>query len=136
MWRGNLKELLPRAKRTQRHHPAAPYKDVPGIVRALREKHKAADTNVNLAAEIIILTAVRTSEARFMRVSEVNFTEKLWIIPAERMKTEDDPEGSCFEIPLCDRAIAILKAVIPDDALPDAHVFHGPVVEERGEAAG
>ena len=33
MWRGNLKELLPRAKRTQRHHPAAPYKDVPGIVR-------------------------------------------------------------------------------------------------------
>jgi Arm DNA-binding domain len=59
MWRGNLKELLPRAKRTQRHHPAAPYKDVPGIVRALREKHKAADTNVNLAAEKIVRNLVQ-----------------------------------------------------------------------------
>jgi integrase len=125
MWRGNLKELLPRAKRTQRHHPAAPYMDVPSIVRALHEKHKAADTNVNLAAEFIILTAVRTSEARFMCVRELDFDEKLWTIPAERMKTEDDPEGSRFEVPLCDRALAILKAVIPKGAAPDAYVFAG-----------
>ena len=125
MWRGNLKELLPKAKRTQRHHPAAPYKDVPGIVRALRDKHKAADTNVNLAAEFIILTAVRTGEARFMRVREVDFAERLWTIPAERMKTEDDTEGSRFEVPLCDRAVAILKAAIPKSASPDAYVFAG-----------
>jgi integrase len=125
MWRGNLKELLPKSRRTKRHHPAAPYRDVPGIARALQEKHKAADTDVNLAAEFIVLTAVRTSEARFMRVSEVDFAEKLWTIPAERMKTEDDPEGSCFEVPLCDRAIAILKAVIRNDAPPGAYVFAG-----------
>jgi integrase len=79
MWRGNLKEFLPKAKRTQRHHPAAHYTDVPGIVQALREKHKVADTNVNLAAEFIILTAVRTRKARFMCVREVDFEEKLWI---------------------------------------------------------
>jgi integrase len=125
MWRGNLKELLPKAKRTKRHHPAAPYKDVPGIVRALQEKHAAADTNVNLAAEYIILTAVRTSEARFMRVREVDFAERLWTVPATRMKTEDDPEGTPFEVPLCDRAIAILKTVIPKGASPDAYVFAG-----------
>jgi integrase len=125
MWRGNLKELLPKAKRTKRHHRAAPYNDVPGIVRALQDRHMAADTNVNLAAEFIILTAVRTSEARFMRVRELNFAEKLWIIPAERMKTEDDPEGSRFEVPLCGRAAAILKSVIPKGAPPDAYVFAG-----------
>jgi hypothetical protein len=69
IWRGNLKELLPKAKRSKRHHQAVPYKDVPRIVRALQEKHRSADSNVNLAAEFIILTAVRTGEARFMRAT-------------------------------------------------------------------
>lgn len=41
------------------------------------------------------------------------------------MKTEVDPEGKDFEVPLCDRAIAILKAVIPMDAPSDADVFAG-----------
>jgi integrase len=124
MWK-TLKPLLPKSKRSKRHHKAAPYKDVPGILRALHAKHEAADTAVNLAAEYIILTAVRTGEARFMRVREVDFAERLWIIPAERMKTEDDPQGKDFEVPLCDRAIAILKAVITKDAAPDAYVFAG-----------
>jgi hypothetical protein len=68
---------------------------------------------VNQAAEFIILTAARTSEARYMRVGEVDFAERLLIIPAERidhsgrtrhelMKTEDDPEGTAFEVPLSD----------------------------------
>lgn len=87
-----MKPLLPKAKRSKRHR-AAPYRDVPGIVRALNAKHKMADTTVNLAAEYIILTAVRTGEARFMRIREVDFAERLWTVPAERMKAEDDPEG-------------------------------------------
>jgi integrase len=125
IWRGNLKELLPKAKRSKRHHQAAPYKDVPRIVEALQKKHKSADSNVNLAAEFIILTAVRTGEARFMRAREVDFVERLWIVPAERMKTEDSPDGLCFEVPLSDRAFSILKAVIPKSASPDAYVFAG-----------
>lgn len=63
--------------------------------------------------------------AALMRVGEVNFAERLWTIPAERMKTEDHPEGRDFEVPLCDRAMAILKAVIPKDAARDAYVFAG-----------
>src|SRR5262249_17128886 len=131
-----LKPLLPLARRSRRHHKAAPYKDVPGIVRALHVKHDAADTAVNLAAEYIILTAVRTGEARYMRVREVDFEERLWTIPAERMKTEDDPEGKPFEVPLCDRAIAILRAVIPKDAVPDAYVFAGQWSKERNKPLG
>jgi integrase len=124
MWK-TLKALLPKAKRSKRHHKAAPYKDMPGIVRALRVKHAGADTAVNLAAEYIILTAVRTGEARYMRVRELDLAERLWTIPAERMKTEDDPEGTDFEVPLGVRAMAILKAVVPKDASPDAYVFAG-----------
>jgi hypothetical protein len=93
MWK-TLKPLLPKAKRSKRHHRAAPYKAIPGIVRELHAKQEGADTAVNQAAEFIILTAVRTGEARFMRVGEVDFAERLWTIPAERMKTEDDPDGT------------------------------------------
>lgn len=125
IWRENLKDLLPKAKRTKRRHKAAPYKDVPGVVRLLRTKHAGADTNVNLAAEFIVLTAVRTGEARFMRVREVNFAKNLWTIPAIRMKTEDGPEGADFQVPLCDRAIAILEVAIPKHAAPDRYVFPG-----------
>jgi integrase len=135
MWK-TLKPLLPKGKRSKRHHKAAPYKDVPSIVQALHSKHEAADTAVNLAAEYIILTAVRTSEARFMRVREVDFTERLWTIPAERMKAEDDPQGKGFEVPLCDRAIAILKAVIPKDAAPDAYVFAGQWSKDHTKPLG
>jgi integrase len=135
MWK-TLKPLLPKAKRSKRHHKAAPYKDVPGIVRALNAKHNMADTTVNLAAEYIILTAVRTGEARFMRVREIDFAERLWTVPAERMKAEVDPEGKDFEVPLCDRAIAILKAVIPKDASPDAYVFAGQWSTDRSKPLG
>lgn len=135
MWK-TLKPLLPKSKRSKRHHRAAPYKDVPAIARALQAKHEAADTAVNLAAEYIILTAVRTGEARFMRVQEVDLAERLWTIPAERMKTEDDPEGKDFEVPLCERAIAILKAVIPTNAAPDVYVFAGQSSKDRTKPLG
>ena len=136
IWRENLKDLLPKAKRTKRRHKAAPYSDVPGIVRLLRTKHAGADTNVNLAAEYIILTAVRTGEARYMRVHEVDFAKRLWTVPAIRMKTEDDPEGTQFEVPLCDRAIAILNAVIPKNAPPDRYVFPGQWSKDRMKPLG
>jgi integrase len=136
IWRGNLKELLPKAKRSKHHHQAAPYKDMPRIVRALQEKNKSADSSVNLAAEFIILTAVRTGEARFMRVREVDFGERLWIVPAERMKTEDSREGLCFEVPLSDRAVSILKAVIPKGASPNAYVFVGQWSRNREKPLG
>jgi len=119
-WKGHLKELLPRLKRVKPHHSAAHYSEIPVIVRKLRDKHAAADTDVNLAAEFIILTAVRTSEARFMRVHEIDYKARLWTIPHERMKTPKD-----HEVPLCDRAIEILEAVIPKQAEPADFVFKG-----------
>ena len=127
----NLKPLLPRVKRAKRHHKAAPYKDVPEIVRRLREKHSAADTTVNRVAEYVILTAVRTSEARFMRVREIDFKARLWTIPEERMKVGDQ-----HEVPLCDGALAILKAAIPKDVEPDAYVFAGQWSKDHSRPLG
>ncbi len=120
VWKGNLKELLPKQSKIKRHHTAAPYEDVPGIVKKLQAKHATADTDVNLAAEFVILTAVRTGEARFMKVSEIDLEECLWTVPAARMKTPKD-----HVVPLCARVLAILEQVIAKDAKPDDWVFSG-----------
>ncbi|MET4279616.1 MULTISPECIES: integrase arm-type DNA-binding domain-containing protein [unclassified Bradyrhizobium] len=131
-----LKPLLAKAPKSKKHHKAAPYQDVPGIVAVLRTKHSGADTAVNRAAEFIILTAVRTGEARFMRAREINFKEALWTIPAERMKTEDDPDGRPHEVPLCARAVAVLRAVMPKGLDPDAYVFAGQWSRDHSKPLG
>jgi integrase len=55
-----------------------------------------------------------------MRVCEIDWEGRLWAIPAARMKTPKD-----HEVPLCARAIAILKACVPKGADPDSYVFAG-----------
>jgi integrase len=89
---------------------------MPAIVKALRTNK----TNVNLALEFTILTAARTNESRAMRVCEVDFERKEWRVPAARMKMDED-----HVVPLCDRAIEILRSVIKQDAKPDDLVFEG-----------
>jgi integrase len=56
--------------------------------------------------------------------------------PAERIKTEDDPQGQDFEVPLCDRALSILRAVIPKDAAPAAYVFAGQWSKDHTKPLG
>lgn len=54
--------------------------------------------------EFIILTTARSNEVRGAQWSEINLVEKIWTIPAERMKS-----GREHRVPLSSRAIAILK---------------------------
>src|SRR5205807_2342525 len=53
--------------------------------------------------EFTILTAGRTNEVLGARWDEINLPERLWTIPASRMKS-----GKEHRVPLSDRAIAIL----------------------------
>lgn len=71
-----------------------------------------------------------------MRAKEVDFKEALWTIPAERMKTEDDPEGKPHEVPLCARAVAILKAAMPKDLDSEAYVFAGQWSKDHTKPLG
>jgi integrase len=100
-WKGNLKHLLPsRQKLTRGHHAALGYKDVPAMISRLR----GAKGVSALAVEFVTLTLGRSGEARFGAWPEINFQEKLWTIPAGRMKA-----GKEHRVPLADRAMEILK---------------------------
>jgi integrase len=56
------------------------------------------------ALAFTILAAVRTNEAIGAEFDEFDLTAKLWRIPGERMKA-----GQPHRVPLCNRAVAIVK---------------------------
>ena len=113
-WRGHLAQILPaRTKLSRGHHKAAPYVEVPKILKALRS-HRAVGA---LALEFTILTAARTGEVLGATWEEVDLLKGIWIIPAHRMKA-----GREHRVPLSDQALAILRSV---EKLGKAHVFPG-----------
>lgn len=104
-WRGHLDHLLPKpGKLTRGHHAAMPYERVPGFITDLRQRGAMAA----LALEFCILTAARSGEVFGLRWPEVDLEKRVWTVPGERMKA-----GRPHRVPLCHRAIAILKHLLP-----------------------
>jgi integrase len=102
-WRGHLDKLLPhRSKvRAVKHHEALPYSALPKFLVTLRDEATLSAR----ALEFIILTAARTSEVIEAAWAEVNLAEKVWIVPAARMKS-----GREHRVPLSGAAMALLKS--------------------------
>lgn len=101
-WKGHLDQILPaRAKiRRVKHHAALPYAELPAFMRSLRDRQEDAA----LALLFVILTASRSGEALRSTWPEVDFQNKTWTIPPERMKA-----GNEHRVPLSPAAIAILR---------------------------
>jgi integrase len=99
-WRGHLNAVLPpRARLTRGHYKAMPFAEVPAFVGRLRAMQGVAPR----ALEFAILTAARSGEVLGARWGEIDLAEKVWTVPATRMKA-----GKEHRVPLSDRAKAIL----------------------------
>ena len=109
-WKGHLDTLLPapskakaaarRANGRGEHHAALPYAEIPDFMAELRQQQGIAAR----ALEFTIQTGARTGEAIGAKWSEINLAERLWTIPADRMKA-----GKEYRNPLAGRVIEILK---------------------------
>jgi integrase len=100
--------LAPKRPKTEEpHHAALPWADVPELLARIR----AVDVISARLTEFVILTAVRSQEARGARWSEIDFDRKVWTIPGERMK-----KGLDHEVPLSEAAIELLNRVERTDA--------------------
>jgi integrase len=114
-WRGHLDKLLAkRQKLTRGHHAAMDYAAVPAFIGQLRERAATAA----LALEFTILTATRSGEMRGAQWHELDLEKKVWVVPPTRMKA-----GREHRIPLCDRAVEIVKAM--SEAKTGDFVFPG-----------
>jgi integrase len=107
-WRGHLDKLLPaRSKiRKVKHHAAMPYGEIPAFMAELRFNESISAR----ALEFTILTAVRSSELLNAHWPEFNLENRMWVVPPGRMKA-----GREHRVPLCDRAIEILKTTPTTD---------------------
>lgn len=93
---------LPKQPTKVRHLAAMPYADTAEFITTLREAKATA--GAKLALELVILTAIRTSEVLLASREEIDTDSKVWTIPAERMKS-----GEAHRVPLCSRAIEIIE---------------------------
>jgi integrase len=117
-WRGHMDKLLPARSKVQKvkHHAAMPYDQLPEFMATLHAQEGMAAR----ALEFAILTAARTGEVIGARWGEIDLAQKVWIVPAERMKA-----GREHRVPLSASARKILAAIKPDDAAADTFVFGG-----------
>jgi integrase len=120
-WRGHLDNLLPaRSKvRDVKHLAALPYVELPTFLVNLRTREATAAR----ALEFLVLTAARTGEVIGARWNEIDMLDKIWTVPAGRMKAHRE-----HRVPLSPRAVAILKEMLAarhGDA-SDTIVFSGP----------
>jgi integrase len=106
-WKGHLDHLLPGHKSVNgpKNFAALPYAQAPAFMARLR----AVTTVEARCLEFLILTVSRLTQACEAPWSEIDFKAELWTIPKERMKT-----GEEHIVPLCDRALAILRQLRAD----------------------
>lgn len=104
-WKGNLKHLLPaRSKLTRGHHPAVEHQQVAALVASLRLNGSLSA----MALELTILTAARSSEVLEATWAEFDLVNRVWTVPAGRMKAR-----AAHRVPLCERTVEILNILRP-----------------------
>ena len=81
-------------------------KTIGELMRALSVYH--GDYSTKWALLFMANTFVRSANIRFAEWSEIDFKNRVWVIPADKMKTKVE-----HILPLSDQAIAILKEVEP-----------------------
>lgn len=100
------------------HRKALELKELP----AFFSKLEATQTHniVKIATKVLIHTFVRTGELRGAKWGEFDFNERMWVIPADRMKM-----GHEHLVPLTDQVIALLDQLKEINGHRD-YVFASP----------
>jgi len=96
-----------------------PHKDIPEFIGKLRT-HRGVSAS---ALEFAILTVMRTGATHKAEWTEFDYEQKIWTVPAERMKRKGKNGNKPHRVALCDRAIAILQSLPREDGNP--YVFLG-----------
>lgn len=83
-WQAHLSEAIPAANKrfASKHHNSLPYSEMPQFMQAVRQH--GSDGSILL--QFLILTMVRTGEARGAEWAEFDSDLTLWTIPGHRMK--------------------------------------------------
>jgi integrase len=118
-WKGHLEHLLPQKSKVApiEHHAALPYRDIGTFVAELRQHSGVAAR----ALEFAILCWSRTGEVISAKWDEIDIPQRVWVIPAERMKANKE-----HRVPLSGRAMQIIGEMQRlRERRPSEYVFQG-----------
>lgn len=103
-WKGNLDAVLPAPAKVAKveHHRAMPMDEMHDFMMALEKRKGIAPR----CLAFVILTAVRSGEARAATWDEIDLAKKVWTIPADRMKA-----GQEHRVPLSAPAVELLESL-------------------------
>ncbi|OIR12531.1 putative prophage CPS-53 integrase [mine drainage metagenome] len=109
-WKGHLDNLLANISKASRskHHPSLPWQHIGKFMLAIKAREGVSAR----AVEFTILTACRSGEVRGAKWSEFDLDDKVWTIPAERMKAHRE-----HQVPLSDATVKLLESMPHDNAL-------------------
>ena len=107
----NLEFLLPKVSKSSSvtHLRSLDYKELPFLIPKLMDPH----TTPSLALTFLIATACRTNEVIGSTWNEINLKDKVWVIPAQRMKMRQE-----HTVPLNDLALRVLNLIEKNNASP------------------
>ena len=108
-------EALPKQTRRSNHMKSMDYREVGSFLKEIR--NSSAGTTTKLALEFLILNSSRSGEVRYAKWNEID--EKIWTIPAERMKAK-----IAHRIPLTERCLEILEEA-KRISLGSDYIFYG-----------
>jgi integrase len=98
--RRKMRETLPRKKAGK--FAALPHREAPAFMAQLRQ----ADGTAARCLEFAVLTGARTSEVLLLEWVEIDFEQRLWIVPAEKMKADEE-----HVVYLSPRALQVLEGM-------------------------
>jgi len=103
-WKGHLETQLPSPSKIMSvtHHSAMDYRSCGLFLRELRQKTAIGAR----ALEFLILTAVRSGSVREATWSEIDFDQKLWIVPPEHTKANRE-----HRVPLVEQSLRLLQSL-------------------------
>ena len=101
----------------RRHYPALPLERLPELLERIGAYHQGRELTRH-AVLLMLHVFIRSSELRFARWSEIDFTNRVWTIPATREPIIDvrySGRGAKMRmphiVPLSEQSIAILKQI-------------------------
>ncbi|MFJ3487166.1 tyrosine-type recombinase/integrase [Pseudomonas sp. NPDC090202] len=99
-WKGHLQNIMPKQSVTKTPMKAMEFSRMPYFMLILDGEHSREAR----CLQFLILTACRTTEALGATWDEIDMINRVWTIPAERMKGKE-----VHQVPLSEEAIQVLK---------------------------
>ena len=114
----SVSSVLPRGGAKRTHHRAVPYTEVATVLSAFENSNASLSSKLSL--RFMVLTAARLKEVRGALWSEMDLVNRVWSVPAKRMKARNE-----HHVPLSSQSVSIIeqaRAVLREDML----VFPSP----------